>query len=340
MRQHCIKTSILSLANPWLDFLAAEESGLWARRVNEELASLSGGGIEGKGEGKGKGEGEIYAFGTLPFSAPADGIVREIEYIASSLPKVRGVIIGTSGLVHHDPRRNQDQGHGGGGLDDAALDPIWAALETSQLLVFIHPHYGVPDSLFSSSSSAPRSGGGSGHVLPLSLGFPFETTTAFVRMWLSGVFDRFPRLRVLLAHAGGAVVGLADRVQSCVEHERGFYDDGRERVRGPKRSLRTVMRQNIYLDGVAYGATGIRAAVEMVGKDKVMWGSDHPFFPPLGGGGGGGGEDGEGEEWMSVRSNVDAVRNALGEDDQEGIRAILSGNAVRVLGLDADVDVT
>ncbi|KAL8814022.1 MAG: hypothetical protein Q9191_008580, partial [Dirinaria sp. TL-2023a] len=322
MRHHRIKTSILSLANPWLDFLSSddEESGKWARRVNEELASLST-----EGEGKEEGGGKIYAFGTLPFSAPAaDRIVGEIEYISSSLAKIRGVIIGTAGLVyHHDSQRNQDQGHGGGGLDDPALDPIWAALEKSQLLVFIHPHYGVPDSLFSSSSSssssAPTSsrGKGSGHVLPLSLGFPFETTTAFTRMWLSGVFDRFPRLRVLLAHAGGAVVGLADRVQSCVEHERGFYDehddsDGgrRERVRGPKRSLRTVMRQNIYLDGVAYGATGIRAAVEMVGKDKVMWGSDHPFFPPLGGGGGGGGEDGEGEEWMSVRSNLDAVRDA------------------------------
>lgn len=41
----------------------------------------------------------------------------------------------------------------------------------------------------------------SGHVLPLSLGFPMETTVAFARMWLGGVFDRFEGLRVMLAHA-------------------------------------------------------------------------------------------------------------------------------------------
>ncbi len=218
----------------------------------------------------------------------------------------RGVIIGTTGL--------------GSGPDDPALDPVWGELQASRLLLFIHPHYGLPSEVF-----GPRMQD-SGHVLPLSLGFPMETTVAFVRMWLGGVFDRFEGLRVMLAHAGGAVAGLGDRVQSCVEHERGFYGELEGgRVRGPRRTLREVMRMNVWLDGVSYGAAGLRAAVGMVGREKIMFGTDHPFFPPLG-------VDEDEGEWPSVKTNVDAIREVFEGD--EGMRGVLGENAVRLFGLD------
>ncbi|KAL8964684.1 MAG: hypothetical protein Q9183_004280 [Haloplaca sp. 2 TL-2023] len=164
----------------------------------------------------------------------------------------------------------------------------------------------------------------SGHVLPLSLGFTMETTIAFVRMWLCGVFDRFPRLRILLAHAGAAMGSLADRVQSCVEHERGYYTEN-QKVGGPRRSLKDVLRTNVWLDGISYGATGLRTAVDLVGKDKIMWGSDHPFFPPMVG-------SEEEEEWPSVRSNLEAVREVFASDE-EARNNILGGNAINSLKL-------
>ena len=160
----------------------------------------------------------------------------------------------------------------------------------------------------------------SGHVLPLALGFPLETTVAFVRMFVAGVFERFPRLRVLLAHAGGAVPFLAGRVESCVRHERvGAQGRG-------TRDVWDVLRRNVWLDGVVYSSVGLRAAVEAVGRERVLWGTDHPFFPPVG--------EGEGEgEWLSVRMNVEAVEGVFG-GDREGAEGVLGGNAVRFLGLD------
>lgn len=56
----------------------------------------------------------------------------------------------------------------GKGLDDEALDPVWAALEKAGLVVFLHPHYGVDEKAWGDKPN--------GHVLPLALGFPFETT--------------------------------------------------------------------------------------------------------------------------------------------------------------------
>lgn len=56
----------------------------------------------------------------------------------------------------------------GKGLDDNALDPVWDAIQAAGLVVFIHPHYGVDSTLYGENNN--------GHVLPLALGFPFETT--------------------------------------------------------------------------------------------------------------------------------------------------------------------
>ena len=58
----------------------------------------------------------------------------------------------------------------GHGLDDEALDPVWEALAREGLVVFVHPHYGV-------GVAGDWGERENGHVLPLALGFPFETTT-------------------------------------------------------------------------------------------------------------------------------------------------------------------
>ena len=150
-----------------------------------------------------------------------------------------------------------------------------------------------------------------------------ETTIAFTRMWLSGVFDRHPKLKVLIAHAGGTVPFLSGRINSCVQHERHFPEN-KGGGRGPNRSLRDVLRENVWLDAVVYSPTGVTAAVEVVGKDRVLFGTDHPFFPPL--------EEGS-EEWISVGTNVEAVKEAFSEDE-EGLRGVLGETAIKLLGLD------
>lgn len=289
MSTHNIDVSVISLANPWLDFLPPGEALSAARDINDELEAICK-------DSKGK----LYAFATLPVSAPSDEVVAEINRLRQ-LSHIRGIILGTSGL--------------GSGLDHVALEPIWLMLEKSQMLLFLHPHYGLPAEAF-----GPRAQD-YGHVLPLSLGFPMETTIAFVRMWLSGVFDRYQRLRVLVAHAGGTVPFLAGRVESCVAHERHFRDaDGRQQER---RGIWEVLKQNVWLDAVTYSELGVRAAIEAVGTERVLFGTDHPFFPPL---------DSGAKEWTSVKTNVNAIEKALDGNDN-GVRAVLGKNSIELLQL-------
>ncbi|KAJ5121489.1 Amidohydrolase 2 [Penicillium bovifimosum] len=306
MQEHGIDSSVISLANPWLDFLEPAEAQQWAQRINndlEETCAQNNKSTEGLPL---KGRSTLFAFAALPLSAPSpDIIVNEIKRL-KTLPHIRGVIMGTSGL--------------GNGLDDEKLGPVWAALDEMQLLLFLHPHYGLPNEAFGGSGVTNRYG----HVLPLALGFPLETTIAVTRMLLSRVFDKFPTLQILLAHSGGTLPFLAGRIESCIMHERKFVDNGGD-VPGPKRSIWEVLKTNIFLDAVVYGTAGLKAAAAAgEGTDRLMFGTDHPFFPPL--------NEGE-KEWLSVTTNYKAIDKTF-EGQQEAVAAILGGNAARVLKLE------
>ncbi|KAK4241670.1 amidohydrolase [Achaetomium macrosporum] len=304
MSTHGIDISVLSLANPWLDFLPASEAGAIAERINasfEEMCSSSS-----------SKEQKLYFFATLPLTSPTETILSCIAHLSSSgsLPHCRGVILGTSGL--------------GSGLDDPALLPIFHALAAHNLPVFLHPHYGLPSAVY-----GPRAGEEYGHVLPLALGFPMETTIALVRMYLAGVFDAVPGLRMILAHSGGTLPFLAGRIESCVLHDERLVKEGKTAAR--RRSVWEVLRSQVYLDAVVYSEVGLKAAVDASGggregAERLMFGTDHPFFPPVG-------EEGDRDgEWESVRLNVEAVKRALGEQSEEA-ELVMGGNAMRVLRL-------
>lgn len=263
MEKHGINCSVISLANPWLDFVAADEAQKLAERINDDLESTCAdiNKASSSGDLKGSVKKSLFAFGALPLSAPSAVIVSEIKRLAT-LPHIRGVIMGTSGL--------------GKGLDDPDLDPVWSALEETQLVLFLHPHYGLPDEAFGGPEVISRYG----HVLPLALGFPLETTIAVTRMLLSGVFDRFQKVQVLLAHSGGTIPFLAGRIESCILHERKFAANGGD-TPGPQRSIWEVLQSNIYLDAVIYGSAGLQAAAVAGSHDRLMFG-EIPCFVSFG----------------------------------------------------------
>lgn len=237
MDNHGIDISVISLANPWLDWLPSDEAASIAEKVNDDMERMCA-------ETKGR----LYAFGTLPLSAKVEEIVKEIKRL-SEMAHMRGIVMGTSGL--------------GSGLDDPALDPIYAALEELDQIIFLHPHYGLPSAVY-----GPRAND-YGHVLPLALGFPLETTIAVTRMLLSGVWDRFPKLKVLIAHSGGTLPFLAGRIESCIAHDSHLKKEGKI---GNRRDIWEVLKNNIYLDAVIYADTGLKAAIDASGADRLMFG--------------------------------------------------------------------
>ncbi|KAJ3524025.1 hypothetical protein NM208_g12215 [Fusarium decemcellulare] len=294
MDTHKIAISVISLANPWLDFLEPSEAGDIAKSVNEEFSTMCS-----------QHQGRLFFFGTLPLTATLETVIASIEHL-QQLKYCRGVILGTSGL--------------GKGLDDPDLLPIFEALAKKQLTIFLHPHYGLPNDVW-----GPRASAEYGHVLPLALGFPMETTIAVTRMYLAGVFDKVPDLRMILAHSGGTLPFLAGRIESCIMHDGQLVGEGK--VTKSRRTVWDVLKEQVYLDAVIYSEVGLQAAIQASGADRLMFGTDHPFFPPL--------TSDEQGEWESVGLNAKAAAQAVGEDTQD-YKAIMSMNAIKILRLDEE----
>jgi aminocarboxymuconate-semialdehyde decarboxylase len=266
-----VDAAILSLGNPWLDPIPRRESVALARDLNQEFSTLDS-----------RSGGRLAGLGVLP-NGGVPAAVKEVEWIAAH-PALRGVISSSRpcGLLP----------------DVADLEPLWEVLERAGLVFFIHPHYAVGLGEL----------GGYGHTLPVSLGFPFETTVALARMALAGVFDRHPRLQVLAAHGGGALPFLVARLDA------GWRSPDRTELalgRPPSQAL-----AQIYVDAVVYHPRSLRAAVDYLGADHVLFGTDHPF---------------------SI-SDAAANRAAIEESQRvDSARMILGNNARRLFGLDTRI---
>ncbi len=282
MDRHGIAVSVVSPANPWLDFLAGADSGATAAEINADMEAL----CAGSG-------GRLYGMGLLPRD-PALAAA-ELGRVAR-LPSLRGAIIGTTGA--------------GSGLGDAALDPVWAAAEREGLMLFVHPHYGLGNEQMA----------GYGHAMALALGFPFETTTAITRLILGGALDRFPGLKLMVAHSGGVLPYLAGRLDACVAGDA--HAPMRLRHQ-PSDYLRML-----YYDAIGYQVPTLALLVSLVGADRVMFGTDHPFFPPHVAN-----ADLDDAAWHSPTAHR-PILDALGSD---AAAAILGGNATRIFDLNPPV---
>lgn len=172
---------------------------------------------------------------------------------------------------------------------------FWAAAAETEALVFIHPTTrGFDLPVFDD------------YYLWNAVGNPVETTITAAHMVMAGVLEADPRLRVVLAHAGGAVLALRGRLR----HAHSFQPQARARLReSPEDSLR-----RFYYDTVAHDEKLLRALVEFAGADHVLLGSDYPFD-------------------MGLERPAEPVRG-LGLPPEEEA-AILGGNALRLLGQEA-----
>lgn len=288
MDYHRIDISVLSLGNPWLDFLPSDTAGQVAQAVNDSTNSMCA-----------EYPGRLYFFAALPLSAPPSVVFSEISRI-KRIPYARGIVLGTSGLGH--------------GLDDPNLVPIFKALAEASLPIFLHPHYGLPATVYGAY------GKDYGQVMPLALGFPMETKIALARLILSGCFTAVPDLQIIASHSGGALPFLAGRIESCIQHDRLMESQGK--IDDPTRkTVWDVLKNNIYLDGVIYDGIGLQTAAAASGVDRVMFGTDHPFFPPLDGG----------VEWPSMTINLKAAKDTYGSGADYDL--VMGGNAARVLNL-------
>lgn len=223
------------LLSPWVPLLFGEEDAV----VAAERSRLQNAGLERLVRER---PDRVGALGAAPLQEPELAAAELRHLMAAGV--LRGVELPAS--------------VGGQYLGHERFAPFWAAAEETGALVFIHPTTrGFEAAVFGD------------YYLWNTVGNPFETTITAAHLVLAGVLERHPRLRIVLAHGGGAILALRGRLR----HAHGFQPQARAALEEPpEASLR-----RLHYDTVTHDAQLLRALVDFAGAEHVLLGTDYPF---------------------------------------------------------------
>ncbi|MFD7689110.1 amidohydrolase family protein [Streptomyces sp. NPDC059781] len=222
--------------------------------------------------------GRFGLFASLPLP-DVDGALEEIAYAYDTL-HADGVVLETN--TH------------GTYLGDPDLEPVWAELGRRGAVVFLHPT--SPVCWERSALGRPR---------PM-IEFIFDTARTVTDLLMAGTLDRHRGLTVIVPHCGGALPVLADRIDGFM---RMFMPEGTE-APGAVEQLR---RLHYDLAGPALPRQ-LPALLNLVGSDRLLYGSDHCWTPAAG-----------------VEAHVAGLDAAPAPDGATGWRELTTANARRIL---------
>lgn len=235
-----IDVAVLSLVAPGADHLSGAIGTRVARLANDGLAAAV----------------DRYPDRLMGFAALAphdvEAAVNELERAVKDL--------GFKGWKTHSNL-------GDSYLDDKRYWPLLAKAEELDVPIYLHP----TSPLIAELRTYGLALGGA------AFGFGLETATAMMRLVLSGAFDAFPRLKVILGHYGEGLPFLMQRIDHPFvrPHIRAADPHAVPRLR---RLPSAYLHENMLVTTSGnYFPGAFRCAQEALGMDRVLLGTDHPF---------------------------------------------------------------
>jgi predicted TIM-barrel fold metal-dependent hydrolase len=226
-----IEKAVLSVAN-WIEWLDLK----MCREVNDAMYELQRRFPE-----------RLLTLAHVPIGE--EGALEELE---------RSAALGVAGVysIVHVSRK-------GWSLDNPGLNSFYELVSELDLPIITHPaceplEYvpGTP------SARLPLSD----YNLLMCYGRPYNTTVSFLRVLLSDLLDRFPKLRFIYPHLGGSFGVLKQRIL------------GRHYDMGLRPTLESRL-QRIFFDTAPprWSKPELHCAIETLGAEHIMFGSDHPI---------------------------------------------------------------
>ncbi|NOR52540.1 MAG: amidohydrolase family protein, partial [Candidatus Aminicenantes bacterium] len=141
-------------------------------------------------------------------------------------------------------------------LSDRRFWPLYEKASDLNAVFYIHPTFPVGVEAMTEY-----------WLMPL-IGFTFDTTLAAAKLVFSGVVEKFPGIRWVLAHLGGAIPYLAERL------DRGYFafKECREHISKPP----SEYLKEFYYDTVNFDRKALKLAIDFAGADHLVAGSDYP----------------------------------------------------------------
>ena len=231
-----IDMHVLSLTSPGVQLFKPDRAAALATLANDRLAEIV--------------RSAPHRFGGLASFAPQDpaGAAKEMERAVQQL--------GLNGFIVNSHTDNEY-------LDDPKFWPILEAAEALDRPIYIHPR----------NPSDPMADLFRDKRLQSAIwGFAIETGTHAMRLIVSEVFDRFPKLQIVLGHMGENIPFYLWRADYWFERRRSAY----------KATLKPseIMKRNFMIttSGVEHDPA-LRYSIEVLGADRIMWAIDYPYQP-------------------------------------------------------------
>lgn len=225
-----VDMQVITLTAPGTTMEAPERSAHHASMVNDALAQI-----------RSERPRHFTALATLPLNNPKASVAEFQRALSLGFPGAM-VYANVNGVALHDER----------------YLPLWERADDASAIIHIHPNY--PAGVEAMQEY---------WLMPL-VGFMFDTTLAAAGLVFSGVVARYPRIRWILGHLGGAIPYLAERL------DRGFeaYPECRVNIdRPPSEYLKAF-----FYDTVNFDPKALRLAVDFAGVSQLLAGSDYPHL--------------------------------------------------------------
>ena len=187
--------------------------------------------------------GRLRVFASLPLPE-VDRALEELDR-ALALPGMVGVVVCST--IDRYP------------LDDERFAPIWEELSRRGATVFVHP------------TVACCTDGLREYALSLALDFMAETTNSIGRLVYSGTVSRYPGIRWIFTHLGGTAPFLILRFDNYYK----MFPENREHIDRPPSEIMKAL----YYDTCTMHVPALRCAIDSVGVDRLVFGSDYPHVP-------------------------------------------------------------
>lgn len=232
---------ILSVASPTVEVVAPDDSEYVAKILNDELAELV----------------QKYpnyfagAVCSLPMDKP-DAAARELERSLSEL-KLCGVQLFSNA--------------NGKALDAPEFRPLFQIMSKHDLPILLHPARAKSFPDYESEKASK-------YAIWQIIGWPYETSAAMFRIAFSGILDEYPNLKIICHHTGAMIPFFAGRIESMYTMFGSIIDD--ERGAPLKRPVLDYFRQ-FYGDTATFTQASIECAIDFLGADHILYGTDAPF---------------------------------------------------------------
>lgn len=226
-----VDRQVLTLTAPGTSIEPPERAAELARLINDGLQRA----VESYPE-------VFFALGHLPMSHPASAAY-ELERGVNELGFKGFMLYGNAnGVPLADPR----------------FWPVYERADRHGLVLYVHPTYPVGVEAMQE------------HMLMPLVGFMFDTTLAAAHLVYAGIPERYPGIRWVLAHLGGAIPYLAERL------DRGYhaFEACRRHLAAPP----SVYLRRFYYDTVNFDPASLRLALEFAGAGQLLAGSDYPHM--------------------------------------------------------------